>query len=311
MKLIIVNAKGYHTRTVQLKRSWLAALSVLFVTVPVILGATGYFFVSQFNDSVLDSSVALRWEAQLTEQKQQLASVNDQAEVQLNALTARLGALQAQLLRLDALGERLLEVAGVDSDEFDFNLAPAVGGPEPLDVDASFAYQPPSFSGALDELDQTLATREQQLRILESLLDSRRAVADTAVAGRPITKGWLSSRYGQRTDPFTGRLTMHKGVDFAAKDGSDVLATGAGLVTYAGNRWGYGNLVEINHGNGLATRYAHLKEVVAQKGDIVKANDRIGIVGSTGRSTGPHVHYEVLRNGHQVNPATYIAKARQ
>src|SRR5699024_65874 len=278
---------------------------------PIMLGASGYLLTSLFGNEVVDSNIAAKWEQQIAEQKQQLASVNDQAEVQLNALTARLGALQAQLLRLDALGERLLEVAGIDSDEFDFNLIPAVGGPEPIESELSVAYQPPSFSGALEELDQTLSNREQQLRILESLLDSRRAVADTSVAGRPINKGWLSSRFGQRTDPFTGRLTMHRGVDFAAKEGSDVLATGAGLVTFAGNRWGYGNLVEINHGNGLTTRYAHLKEVVAQKGDIVKANDVIGIVGSTGRSTGPHVHYEVLRNGHQVNPAAYIAKARQ
>lgn len=311
MRLIIVNAKGYQARTLELKKPLLAAMAALVITVPIILGASGYLLASLFNDNVVDSNIAARWEQQLSEQKQQLVSVNDQAEVQLNALTVRLGALQAQLLRLDALGERLVEVAGIDSDEFDFNLMPAVGGPEPIESDFSVAYQPPSFSGALEELDQTLSNREHQLRILESLLDSRRSVADTSVAGRPIHKGWLSSRFGQRTDPFTGRLTMHRGVDFAAKEGSDVLATGAGLVTFAGNRWGYGNLVEINHGNGLATRYAHLKEVVAQKGDIVKANDVIGIVGSTGRSTGPHVHYEVLRNGHQVNPAAYIAKARQ
>lgn len=311
MRLIIINAKGYDTHTLELNKTWLAGLAALLVTVPIMLGVSAYLLATLFSDTVVDSSVAAKWEQQLTEQKEQLELVNTKAEVQLNALTARLGALQAQLLRVDALGERLVDIAGIDSDEFDFNLVPAVGGPEPNDVDLSVAYQPPSFSSALDELDQTLANREHQLRILESLLDNRRSVADTSVAGRPITKGWLSSRFGQRTDPFTGRLTMHRGVDFAAKEGSDVIATGAGLVTFAGNRWGYGNLVEINHGNGLVTRYAHLKEIVAQKGDIVKANDVIGIVGSTGRSTGPHVHYEVLRNGHQVNPAAYIAKARQ
>ncbi|SRR5690625_1730142 len=311
MRLIIINAKGYDTHTLELNKTWLAGLAALLVTVPIMLGVSAYLLATLFSDTVVDSSVAAKWEQQLTEQKEQLELVNTKAEVHLNALTARLGALQAQLLRVDALGERLVDIAGIDSDEFDFNLVPAVGGPEPNDVDLSVAYQPPSFSSALDELDQTLANREHQLRILESLLDNRRSVADTSVAGRPITKGWLSSRFGQRTDPFTGRLTMHRGVDFAAKEGSDVIATGAGLVTFAGNRWGYGNLVEINHGNGLVTRYAHLKEIVAQKGDIVKANDVIGIVGSTGRSTGPHVHYEVLRNGHQVNPAAYIAKARQ
>src|SRR5699024_5118731 len=178
MRLIIVNAKGYHTRTLELKKTWLAAIAVLMITVPIMLGASGYLLTSLFGNEVVDSNIAAKWEQQIAEQKQQLASVNDQAEVQLNALTARLGALQAQLLRLDALGERLLEVAGIDSDEFDFNLIPAVGGPEPIESELSVAYQPPSFSGALEELDQTLSNREQQLRILESLLDSRRAVAD-------------------------------------------------------------------------------------------------------------------------------------
>lgn len=308
MRLIVINAKGYHSGTFELSRPWLALGVAAFLTVSVALGAMGFWLVSYFSDPVLDRNIAARWEQQLFEQKQQLETVNEQAELQLNALTARLGAMQAQLLRLDALGERLVDVAGIDSDEFDFNLAPAVGGPEPVD---SIAFAPPSFRHALEDLDQTLSAREQQLRILESLLDKRRAAADTSVAGRPVRKGWLSSRFGQRTDPFTGRLTTHKGVDFAAKDGSDVISTGAGLVTFAGNRWGYGNLVEINHGNGLATRYAHLKDITVQKGDIVKAGDVIGIVGSTGRSTGPHVHYEVLRNGHQVNPATYVAKARE
>lgn len=311
MRLIILNSKGYQVRTLDLKKTWLAPIVAISLIVPLALGFGSYMLASSWGNPIIDRSIADKWGQLIVEQQQQLAEVNDQAGVQLHALTARLGVLQAQLLRLDALGERLLDVAGIDSDEFDFSLAPAIGGPELAEVELSTAYQPPSFSSALEELDQTLSHREQQLRILESLLDTRRVKADTSVAGRPIVKGWLSSRYGQRTDPFTGRLTMHRGVDFAAKDGSDVLSTGAGLVIYAGNRWGYGNLVEINHGNGLITRYAHLKDVTAQKGDIVKAQDVIGTVGSTGRSTGPHVHYEVLKNGHQVNPAIYIAKARQ
>lgn len=225
-------------RTLALKKTWLAPIVAISLIVPLALGFGSYMVASSWGDPIIDRSIADKWGQQLVEQQQQLAEVNDQAGVQLQALTVRLGVLQAQLLRLDALGERLLEVAGIDSDEFDFSLAPAIGGPELAEMELSTAYQPPSFSHALEELDQTLSHREQQLRILESLLDTRRVKADTSVAGRPIAKGWLSSRYGQRTDPFTGRLTMHRGVDFAAKDGSDVLSTGAGLVIYAGNRWG-------------------------------------------------------------------------
>jgi len=202
-----------------------------------------------------------------------------------------------------------VDVAGIESDEFDFGGGElAMGGPEPQD---SSAFAPPSFIEELDGLTETLERREQQLNILENLLANRNLENQTFLSGRPITQGWMSSRFGRRTDPFSGKVAWHEGVDFAGKDGSDVVATAAGVVTYAGERSGYGLLVEINHGNGISTRYGHAKTVDVKVGDIVRTGDVIAKMGSSGRSTGPHVHYEVLKNGRQVNPHPYIYRARR
>jgi murein DD-endopeptidase MepM/ murein hydrolase activator NlpD len=130
-------------------------------------------------------------------------------------------------------------------------------------------------------------------------------------AGRPITSGWLSSYFGIRTDPFTGKKERHKGLDFAGKLGSDVVAVASGVVTWAGRRYGYGNLVEINHGNGYSTRYGHNDKITVKVGDAVKKGQIIAKMGSTGRSTGPHVHFEVLHKGKQVDPMSYIKTARK
>ena len=141
--------------------------------------------------------------------------------------------------------------------------------------------------------------------MLETLLMDRSLRERLMPSGRPISKGWLSSNFGKRADPFTGKQEYHKGVDFAGKEGADVLAVGDGVVTWSSKRSGYGNLVEINHGNGYVTRYGHNKSNTVEVGETVKKGQQIALIGSTGRSTGPHVHFEVLRNGKQVNPAKF------
>ena len=177
-----------------------------------------------------------------------------------------------------------------------------MGGPESEFVD----YQAPDFVNILDELANQIDNREQQLRVLNSLLGDRKIQNETFVAGRPIKRGWMSSRYGYRNDPFSGNLAWHEGVDFAGKNGSDIVSVASGVVTWAGTRSGYGKLVEINHGNGFVTRYAHCDEILVELGDVVTKGDIISLMGSTGRSTGPHVHFEVLFNGKAVDPAKYI-----
>lgn len=251
---------------------------------------------------IVSEQVTQQWLDRVEVQAEELEKTRVYTEEQINALRVRLAELQARLTRLDALGERLVDVASLDEGEFDFSVRPPLGGPEVDAVD----YTPPDFIYVLDELASQIDDREQQLKVLDSLLGDRKIQSETFVAGRPIQRGWMSSRYGYRNDPFTGNLAWHDGVDFAGPDGSDISAVAAGVVTWASQRYGYGQLVEINHGNGYITRYAHCKEILVEVGDVVKKSDVIALMGSTGRSTGPHVHFEVLQNGKSVDPAKYI-----
>jgi murein DD-endopeptidase MepM/ murein hydrolase activator NlpD len=310
MNIIILNPRRGGSRTLHLPRwiGWLGA--VLLLVVPVAVGF-GTYYISHYIDKPLFSAeVAKRWHHDVREHRSELAMLQRQADEDVRALTLRMADMQARLLRLDALGERLLDVSGIRADEFDFSTGPALGGPEGHYGDNDLAYRPPAFVDALSELAMTLERREEQLNILEGLMNNRRQEREASLSGRPVARGWMSSRFGHRTDPFTGRLSSHRGVDFAAKAGTEVFATGAGVVTFSGDRWAYGNLVEINHGNGLTTRYAHNQDLLVSTGDIVRAGDVIATVGSTGRSTGPHVHYEVLRNGQHINPEPFLSRRR-
>ena len=242
----------------------------------------------------------------LDEQRAEVGAVRVDAQRQLDAFAAHVAELQARLTRLDALGERLTELAELDASEFDFSLNVGQGGPE--DLLGGAAYAPPPFISTLDELALRLDSREQQLEVLEQLLAERRLDEAEYLAGRPVLKGYMSSPFGRRTDPLTGRLSVHKGVDFAAKAGSDVVAVAAGVVTSSERRSGYGNTVEISHADGYVTLYAHNQSNLVQVGDLVQRGQTIAKVGSTGRSTGYHVHFEVSKKGRLVNPASYIAR---
>jgi murein DD-endopeptidase MepM/ murein hydrolase activator NlpD len=244
------------------------------------------------------------WQGVVQEQREEITKVRESARTSLDALTLRIGQMQAQMLRLNALGERLVEQADLDRDEFDFDKLPAVGGPQ--DTSDLQTTGLPDFMDLLDELVVELDDREQKLSVLESLLMDRRLRERVMPSGRPVDSGWLSSNFGKRTDPFNGKQEYHKGIDFASREGANVKSVGGGIVTWSGKRSGYGNLVEINHGNGYVTRYGHNKEHLVEVGDAVRKGQLIALMGSTGRSTGPHVHFEVLLNGKQVNPSKYI-----
>lgn len=309
MHIILLHPGGGHSRHLRLPRALPWLLALVLVVVPALTGVGAYYGAQYLDDPLFSDQVARDWTARIEAQQQELETLNQRAGEQLRAQTLKLASMQARLTRLDALGERLVDVAGINSEEFDFHGSPAVGGPEMPD-DVSATFQPPSFVDSLDELSRTLARREHQLEILDGLLKNRRLEERSSLSGRPITQGWMSSRYGYRTDPFSGKLTMHEGMDFAGKEGSDVVATASGVVTHAGERWGYGHLVEINHGNGLSTRYGHAKEILVEAGDIVTPGQVVATMGSTGRSTGPHVHYEVLKNGKPVDPRRYVYRQR-
>ncbi len=304
MNIIIVGKRHGESRSIRLSSAAKHMLLGLLFALPMAMGAAGYWLAERFTaEAALDSNAARAWERDLVDQRQELELLREQTDREMAALTVRLAELQGRVLRLDAVGERLVDSAGLASDEFDFAAPPAMGGPATI---SDSIYQVPEITSALRELSDRIDSREQQLAVLDDLMAANKLSETTFVAGRPITKGWMSSRFGYRADPFTGRSTWHAGVDFAGKDGSDIVAVASGVVTWATDRYGYGNLVEINHGNGYKTRYAHCKEIKVSVGDVVRKGDLIALMGSTGRSTGPHVHFEVYKNGRSVDPAAYI-----
>lgn len=310
MDIIIVSNQRGRTWRVRLDPrhvgGWLPVALVLGVLVSGVFAA-GYSL--RGDGSVLPETLVANWAQEVGVQRAALAEARRAAEENANALARRIARLQAHVIRLDAAGQRLTEVAGLDGGEFDFHSAPAVGGPETSLV-AAEAGALDEVLASLDDFERRLSDRERQLRVLEDLLLASRLQKEVRPSGWPVETGWISSDFGRRTDPFTGRLAQHLGIDFAGRAGAAVLAVATGIVTDAGDRTGYGKLVEINHGNGYITRYGHNRDVLVKVGDKINKGQRIARVGSSGRSTGPHVHFEVLFNGKPVNPALYIEAAR-
>jgi murein DD-endopeptidase MepM/ murein hydrolase activator NlpD len=242
---------------------------------------------------------------ELAEERESIARLRQETRAHLDALALRIARLQAHSMRVDALGERLVDVGKLDSDEFDFTAEPAVGGAE------SQGGQHPQDSADLaadiERLSELLADRERKLLLLEDLLIGQAILEEATPSGKPVKKGFISSAYGYRTDPFTGKKSLHHGVDFAGKRGSEVIAVAAGVVTRSERVPGYGNLVEIRHYNGYTTRYAHNQKNLVKVGDVIAKGDTIALLGSSGRSSGPHVHFEVRKDGKSVNPRRLIS----
>lgn len=302
MNIVFLSQRKGRLASLNLDRKRMIGLVSGLLLLPVALIYAGYE-VGQIAQ-IEDAPVAAELRAELLDQRAQLDSALQDAERNMNALSRQLGRMQARVIRLDALGHRLTKMAKLDKGEFNFDHEPAVGGPTSATGIQSASV--PDFLQQFDVLARQLDSRSEQLSVLETMLMSQNLQEQVFPAGRPITKGWISSYYGMRNDPFTGKREHHDGVDFAGKEDSKVAAVASGVVTWASDRYGYGNLVEINHGNGYITRYGHNKKILVKLGDKVEKGGELALMGSTGRSTGPHVHFEVLQNGRTVNPAKYI-----
>jgi len=265
---------------------------------------SGYFYgkaqsVQIAQDQAMQSALQA-----MAEERSELDELRSNMEAEIDALALRIGSLRAHLLRLNALGERLVDVGKLDAREFDFSTEPAQGGVD-QDADAESAGML-ELETEIERLSRAFADREHKLKLLEDML-SRRDVREQVIpSGQPLKHGFISSTFGRRTDPFTGKKKYHKGIDFVGKRGSEVLAVAAGVVTRAERMSGYGNVVEIRHADGYITRYAHNQENLVKEGDRVEKGEPIAMLGSTGHSTGPHVHFEVRRNGKIINPARFI-----
>lgn len=247
--------------------------------------------------------------AERAQQDLDVASLRAQlkAEQEKSMVYARtLGQLQARMTRLDALGSRLVDVAALDKSEFDFGFEPAVGGLRDvkpgMPVDDAVAQQ------GMAQVDDHLHQVDVQLTALDYMLESKRSQLHARPHAWPTTAGWISSRFGPRIDPFTGGQAMHYGVDIANRPGAPVLASSRGVVSFAGKMEDFGYVVDLEHGYGYKTRYAHLSSVSVKIGDVVEEKQKLGLVGSTGHSTGPHIHYEVRRDGKLVDPRSFLRK---
>lgn len=304
MNVIVFSRRLGQARQFELTRP--VALTVTIAVVVTVLGGVLFAGVQLGRSELLFGPTAQvrDWGSRLEEQRLQVLDAKRELQERLDALASRVGQMNAHVIRLDALGRRLTEMAHLDKGEFNFNSAPAVGGPEGL-VEGALVSSP-DISAMLDGLTRQIKDRERQLNVLESLISTRNLSRQIVPGGRPVTQGWISSYFGQRTDPFTGRNVHHRGVDFAGPSGAQVVAVAAGVVTYAKDRFGYGKTVEINHGNGYVTRYAHNQRVLVDPGDTIQKGQAIALIGSTGRSTGPHLHFEVLKQGRAVDPMSFV-----
>jgi murein DD-endopeptidase MepM/ murein hydrolase activator NlpD len=272
----------------------------------VSLMAGAYFAGSHWSTATPISEHTLaRWNDDLASQDEQLAAIRQQVDDQVATLATRVGQMQAQLLRLDALGKHLTEVGKLKRGEFDFDQPPALGGPE---TGAGEGPVVPALNVMIDSLDAQIDDRRRQLTALQSLILTRELARQIVPGGRPVESGYISSLYGQRTDPFHGKETNHPGLDFAGAAGTQVLAVADGIVSHAGTDGGYGRSIEITHGNGYVTRYAHNAKLLVEPGQTVKRGDPIALMGSTGRSTGTHLHFEVMRDGQRVNPLSFVRR---
>ncbi|MEL7311682.1 MAG: M23 family metallopeptidase [Pseudomonadota bacterium] len=264
----------------------------------------GGYSMALHHSGAVDQEEMQALRAELLQQHQELQDAKRDAQDTLDALAIRVGQMNAHVVRLDALGQRLTEMAGLEGGEFDFESVPPIGGPE--DTEILKDMDEGSLATQLASLGVQMEDRAKQLGVLESMLLTRSLGEQIMPRGRPVVDGWISSHYGTRTDPFTGKQARHKGVDIAARAGAEIRAVASGVVTYSGNRYGYGTMVELDHGDGYVTRYAHNAENHVSVGDEVTKGQVIALMGSTGRATGPNLHFEVLKDGKTQNPVPYI-----
>lgn len=302
MHIILVSNRLTRARSLTLTTAHVVAGAVALAGMVVVLAGV-LFYVSvrhavHIRLPVVESLV-------LSAQRDQARKAEDFLRENLNAMAVKLGQMQAQLMRLDALGERLSGLAGLKAQEFRFGEVPGRGGavstlspPHDLSLD--------EFSQQLDALSKQMENRTDYLGIVESTLFDARVKRKLMPTITPIDASWSASSFGWRIDPITGQHALHEGIDFIADVGTPVFAAAGGVVVFAEYHSQYGNMVEIDHGNDFITRYAHASKLFVKVGEVVRRGRKVAEVGSTGRSTGPHLHFEVRYKGIAQNPARFL-----
>ncbi|MCX7545106.1 M23 family metallopeptidase [Marinicella gelatinilytica] len=264
--------------------------------------ATAPLLFNYASQSEQDTIQALQ--ARVEASQSELNTLKKGVQNDIDAMTLQIGQLMAQSTRLNALGSRLTAASDINADEFDLNNIPGLGGAE-LELTGDI-NTPQSVYASLFSLEQSFEQQQEQFDVLSRLLNEQSIEQNVTPHMMPLESGWISSYYGKRIDPFTGQQASHSGMDYSGAYQSKIRAAADGVVVWAGPRGSYGRMVEIDHGNGFMTRYAHAEEVTVELGQRVTAGDHIGTMGKTGRATSEHLHFEVLKNGHKVNPLPFI-----
>lgn len=309
VRIILISGSGI-SRAFEFKANQLVAA---LVGVALLLGGLSAAQPAAFINwalaplgSELDSAVIRRWQESLGAENADLENLRGRLQAENEAAGKLLAQMQARLMRMEALGQRIVAKSQLDAEEFDFTAEPAVGGPvaEPMEeiTSADLHHQIALFA-------DRLRAREAELRILEGVLTDNDQLADLELTGSPVHSGWVSSPFGWRVDPINGKRAFHAGVDFAGRRNTNVMAIAGGVVTFASEKDGYGRMIEISHGNGLLTRYGHHEALMVEVGAVVRKGELIGLMGSSGRSTGSHLHFEVEHNGVAVDPNQYLKRS--
>jgi len=307
LNIIVVSGAMGRARTLTLDwRHWTLGglgLLLLFLSFTLLFNYVTLRYAASIKHPLLQAIL-------LDDQREEARKTQEVIQGHLNAMAVKLGELQAQLLQLDGLGERLAQMAGLKPKDLpppsEPGKAPGRGGPAPtLSRDLSVD----EFGSLLSELSHAVEERSDQLTVLEALLVSTSANKKFLPSLAPVDGGWLSSSFGWRIDPFSGQKSFHEGLDFPSESGTPIVAAASGKVIFADVHPQYGKIVEIDHGNGLVTRYAHASKLFVKEGDFIVRGQKVAAVGSTGRATGPHLHFEVRLNGVPQNPARFLLSA--
>lgn len=298
MHIILVSERLAKPRTITIRRAQLAWFGVILVA--VVLAASGTLY--QVASSRAPDAASFDQVASNADQDPQAES--SQLRETLSAMAVKVGQMQAKLMRLDSLGERLAKAAGVKPNEIQFDQMPGRGGAVSSNPQHDFSLD--ELNAQLETLARQVDQRDETLGMLESLVTMEQVQKKLLPSFKPVASGWHSSRFGWRIDPFTGHKAMHEGMDFVAEAGTPIFAAAGGVVSYAGRHPQYGNMIDIAHGNDLVSRYAHASRLLVRVGDFVQSGGKIAEVGSTGRSTGAHLHFEVHHKGIPQNPARFL-----
>jgi murein DD-endopeptidase MepM/ murein hydrolase activator NlpD len=308
MNLILISNANNRSFKLELRPLTLCLIGCLMIVSACAVFFTGYQHARQ--DSLEILHVARQqtrsvWESEINAQAERLHTLKVNTEKSIDAMAGRLSMLQGYVMRLDALGSRLAVMANLDDIEFGVENPPGIGGPVADSGEALLSMS--DLLSTFNEMEYVLKDRSEKLTAMESMLINRTLQEETSPGGKPSLGGYLSSLFGYRTDPMSGKREFHEGLDFSGKVGTPVVAVAAGIVTWSGLHTGYGNLIEISHGNGYLTRYAHNNKNLVNVGEKVEKGEVIATMGNTGRSTGTHVHFEVIQNGKHVDPKKYLS----